>query len=650
MVMKKREQVFALLLHLQCLLFPVDALLFMQQERLRSLHLCAWNEELPESVVSSLADRGVTQMLPVQQSAWKVVKERLDAVISSPTATGKTLAYVVPLIARLVDEEALKKEALKEETKKRSIPMPRVVVLAPSRELVQQIGREFSFVAKAFGEEGCLATAVACGGMPMERSVAGLRARGGADVVVATPGRLAELLRAKQLSFRKLETLVLDEADALLDEDDVPEVRRFLDGMENDYQLLLFSATITDKVRSFARGLMELDHSAGQVDILASRRAKLNHFALAASETEWSVLCADLLLTLLENTSTAIVFVRTIAMAQELSDYLTRALRHSRVLALHSDLAPAARKRAVYHLSNTEQYSTILVATDIAARGLDLPGVDLVLQLGLPRQRGRDGTLDTDLYAHRSGRAGREANSTSTSIVLFDPTNAENKLLPHLLEFLNSTYQYSMQLILPPSSFDLAQAASALATNLCARVSAETLDTFSTSDQLNSQYLPTSAIVVLAGLDCLPTGTIASSRLTSRSLLTARTVDRTLCLRPNRQQSYESIILSASAVTRAFKLLGSGKVPSVKLVHGAAYLDFPAHRAHAIRENAIRNPDLLPPKFELLLLPEEDPDHVFPWIEYSTSPSDSSGDESPRKSPPRKKLLKTKSRRGTHST
>ena len=316
----------------------------------------------------------------------------------------------------------------------------------PSRELARQVGKVWGALLKD-------KVATVFGGAPLERHAHQLRARGGTAVVVGTAGRLRELEREGHLSFGALEAMVLDEADVLLDEKDQPDVAAFLARMNHDYQLVLCSATFDARVRRFAMDTMELPPTAPNFVTLgassggaltgngldgdgaaggAVESATAEGGTVAAEVRHWCVaakgaavragVAGDLVAAL--RPRRCIVFAGTKAEVDAVAAVLSARLLGDTVASLHGDMPQALRARALatFRASSVGEddgggkdggsggaaaCSRVLVATDVAARGLDVPGVDLVVQLGLPRLGGKAGTFDAGLYTHRVGRAGR---------------------------------------------------------------------------------------------------------------------------------------------------------------------------------------------------------------------------------------------------
>jgi superfamily II DNA/RNA helicase len=531
------------------------------EERTNKAKAATCWEGLPETVLNNLAARNIKTPLPAQDRAWGPLVNGLDAIVSSPTATGKTLAYLIPLAQRLLEKP-------RDLPTKRGPASPRLIVMAPSRELSSQIAKEWDELVKGTSAMKC---ALTIGGVPLHRCIASLRRNGGADVVVATPGRLAELIRQGRgrfvdqeivLSFDNLETFVLDEADALLNEEDVPEVKRFLDGMDHDYQLALVSATITNKVRKFARGAMEIVDQ-GDVDINQSRRI-VEHESIAAPEAEWPQVASELIQGCSSN---AVVFCRSIATCKSTADVLRRSLpaQTSIILELHGDLDAAARRRVFREARSSEDRSIILVATDVAARGLDIDDVGLCLQLGAPLKAGRRGVLDADLYAHRFGRAARGGEAGAASIVAFDATAGEAPLV----EALSENYPDLWPSKPPPAPSKVREAAIRRALGACDRVDDDTVaavlgDLPALSDN-EAKRLLAAALAALANVK-------SQGR---RSRETGKASDRTL------RVTASSGDLAPGAVVKALKALGSGKLGRVRVVDDGcgAYVEVPAKRA-----------------------------------------------------------------------
>jgi superfamily II DNA/RNA helicase len=342
-------------------------------------------------------------LLPIQQKSYQHIANGGDTVLFSPTGTGKTLAYILPLAARLLSWKrdgslANKRSSLKRTPANRNDSMssehiepatPSILVLEPSRELARQVGKVWTRFHPTAAQSSKKHVVTVFGGVPMTRHAAQLNSK--TDVVVGTPGRIRELIREKYLSTANLKSIVLDEADTLLDFKDVPEVEWLLDGMQDDYQLILASATINKRVHVFVDEIMEIevgeegfiivnkdvdgqDVSQNDGSSPLMEQPEVRHWSMAASVSSRVALASDLILTTAPRRG--IIFAASKAeveqVAHELSDRLSA--DHS-IHVLHGDMVQQARSRTVAtfrgeqtHGSSSKQTQSrmtrILVATD----------------------------------------------------------------------------------------------------------------------------------------------------------------------------------------------------------------------------------------------------------------------------------------------
>jgi superfamily II DNA/RNA helicase len=338
-------------------------------------------------LVRVLADRDVTTPFAIQTIALPDALAGLDILAESPTGSGKTLAFGLPLIERTIGANR----------------RPAALVLAPTRELAIQIAEELSPLAAAKGQR----IATVYGGVPLPAQAE--RARS-AHVVIGTPGRLQDLLQRRLISLDHVRILVLDEADRMLDMGFRPQVDRILERVPANRQTMLFSATLGDAVAELARAYT----------VNASRfRAELPQEAVQGDvqHTFVAVRVEDKLDRLVEQLDAverlALVFVRT----KHGADRLARRLGKQSVPAvtLHGNMSQNQRERALTHFSSG-RVST-LVATDVAARGLDVDDISHVINFDPP-------ALAAD-YVHRVGRTGR-AGRTGTGVTLVLPDQQED--------------------------------------------------------------------------------------------------------------------------------------------------------------------------------------------------------------------------------
>nr|WP_241254635.1 DEAD/DEAH box helicase [Brevibacillus sp. SYP-B805] len=325
--------------------------------------------QIPASFVEHLTERNIVTPTPVQTAVIPPILAGKDVLAESPTGSGKTLAYLLPLCARL-DAESKEIQGL---------------ILAPTHELAMQIFREAERVLAVSG----LHAVALIGGVDPKRQLEKLKTR--PAVVVATPGRLKELLEQRKVKVHTVKTVVVDEADRLLDEGFAAAVRDVLRRLMRDTQRLFFSATLPESIVSLIEPLVK-EPVIIRAEAPASRM-KVLHFYLV-SEGRKKVDTLRRLLRLV-NARSAIVFVNTLEKVEEIVAKLR--YHHLECRLLHRDASKEERAHTL------QQFRAgafpVLIATDVAARGIDIPGVECVVHF--------DPAADADAYVHRSGRTGR---------------------------------------------------------------------------------------------------------------------------------------------------------------------------------------------------------------------------------------------------
>jgi len=327
-------------------------------------------------LLKSVLASGYENATPVQQQAIPAALTGRDLLVSSHTGSGKTAAFMLPSIQRLLVESTGKGMG------------PRVLVLTPTRELAQQVEK----AAITYGNEvRRFRTACLVGGSPYGLQLKRLSQP--VDVVVATPGRLIDHLERGKIDFSRLEVLVLDEADRMLDMGFVDDIKAIAARCPKERQTLLFSATLDGVVGNLAR---ELTRDAQRIEIAAEAKqeAKIEQRLLFADNMDHKNRLLDALLRGVEMTQ-AIVFASTKRSTEEISGLLADSGFASD--ALHGDMQQGQRNRALQRLR--EGRTRVLVATDVAARGIDIAGISHVINFDLPRQ--------AEDYVHRIGRTGR---------------------------------------------------------------------------------------------------------------------------------------------------------------------------------------------------------------------------------------------------
>jgi ATP-dependent RNA helicase RhlE len=338
---------------------------------------------LSSALVRRCESLGFTEPTPIQKQSTPIILRGSDLIACAETGTGKTAAFLLPAIERVCDQKT---------------PGIKILVIAPTRELVSQIEESYRELAPKK-----LACVSLIGGANMTRQCAALRRN--PSVVIATPGRLFDHIERGTINLSTIEILVLDEADRMLDMGFLPVIKKILVKLPEKRQTLLFSATMSAPVRQLAQGFMKTPESVevNRVNKTAQTVEQLIYPVAAASKTA-------LLLNWLEtgNYQQVLVFTRTKRGADRLAHILTaRELKASRI---HANRSQSQRETAL--LEFRQGKTRVLVATNIAARGIDIDEVSHVINYDVPE-------VPED-YVHRVGRTGR-AGSTGQAITLVSP-------------------------------------------------------------------------------------------------------------------------------------------------------------------------------------------------------------------------------------
>ena len=593
--------------------------------------------------------------LDLVRSVLRRLHEMYIVLTIALISIGKTLAYVLPLLSKLSNTPPLPRQTRLHSKSHPRIPIsaPQILVIIPSRELARQVGKEFDAFAKArvgsLNSISSVKVATVHGGVPVERHVSLLRPanpRLSPRILVGTPGRIRELHREGHFEYGQVMTVVLDEADVLLDKVDSPDVQAILSDLEQaleekeEYQLLLVSATMNHHVVDFAREMeiapsamiqvrgsdsttpiqMELERvaiSAAMESTIAQQPVR--HWSMSAKASARPKVAMDLVSIL--SPLLTIVFVASKAEAESVAGSFSTKLGGLMIVrVLHGDLVQSARSRTIALMKdvarNNRDCQQILVATDVASRGIDLP-VDLVIQFGVPRQSGRDGTYSKDLYTHRVGRTGRvrsellssksnpaenlKLNHGSNAVLLYDPEQGEGKLIAPLREDIYRDLGIWIEPKPLPSSLQVAEAAYDKTKSLIQLGNAD-LSNRSQSlkgyfrsrleSELNHlkadelvEYLARAMVQLSQHID--PDS--SPFQLPTASLLTASPSDRTVRV-VKQTTSQQSHTLTPSEVTKTCKLLGSGKLGKVIVCKdGSIIFDLPLQRAQRLVEAASLN-------------------------------------------------------------
>jgi len=337
-----------------------------------------------EPILRSVKEEGYTIPTPIQGKAIPIILQGIDLIGCAQTGTGKTAAFAVPILQLLsIDKHFDRKKKI------------RSLIVTPTRELAIQIEESF----KAYGRYTGLTCTVVFGGVNQNPQTSALR--NGVDILVATPGRLLDLMNQGFISLKDIEIFVLDEADRMLDMGFIHDVRKIIAALPKKRQSLFFSATMPPEIVKLAGSIVykpvkvEVTPSASTVDIV-------NQYVYFIDKGNKNSLLLELLKD--KKIKTALVFTRT----KYGADKVIRVLKQKNIIAeaIHGNKAQNARQRA---LSNFKSQSTrVLVATDIAARGIDVEDLEYVINYEIPNI--------SETYVHRIGRTGRAgANGTAIS-------------------------------------------------------------------------------------------------------------------------------------------------------------------------------------------------------------------------------------------
>src|SRR5437660_12227546 len=338
---------------------------------------------IPE-LLRAVAEEGYERPTPIQQETIPLVLEGRDLIGSAQTGTGKTAAFMLPILQRLA---AGKKRAL------------RALVLVPTRELAEQVLQS----ARAYGRHTGVTAAAVYGGVGMEPQTQALRQH--TDIIVATPGRLLDHMERGHINFATLEVLVLDEADRMLDMGFAPDVKRILRALPTKRQTLLFSATISREVDALARAALN-GHASVEIGRRAQAAEGIEHVIVAVDKLQKRGVLAKILQ--VKPAGQTLVFTRTKYGADKLVTFLRR--EGIAAHAIHGDKAQSHRTRTLDAFRSGE--ADVLVATDIAARGIDVDGIRMVVNFDVPHE--------AEVYVHRVGRTAR-AGARGLALTLLSP-------------------------------------------------------------------------------------------------------------------------------------------------------------------------------------------------------------------------------------
>src|ERR1700694_3796993 len=371
----------------------------IDNERLRLPSMTALNPTFAklgvrDEIVRALAEEGIEHPFAIQELTLPLALAGDDLIGQARTGMGKTYAFGVPMLQRITTD-----------AERPLTGIPRALVVVPTRELCLQVSGDLAGAAKSLsaGERKLTVTSI-YGGRPYEPQIEALAT--GVDVVVGTPGRLLDLAQQGHLRLGGLSMLVLDEADEMLDLGFLPDIERILRQIPDERQAMLFSATMPDPIITLARTFMnQPTHIRAEAPHSAATHDTTEQFVYRAHALDKMELVSRVLQA--RGRGATMVFTRTKRTAQKVADDLAE--RGFKVGAVHGDLGQAAREKALKAFRTGD--IDVLVATDVAARGIDIDDVTHVINYQCPD--------DEKTYIHRIGRTGR-AGRTGIAVTLVD--------------------------------------------------------------------------------------------------------------------------------------------------------------------------------------------------------------------------------------
>ncbi|XP_061965764.1 DEAD-box ATP-dependent RNA helicase 53, mitochondrial-like isoform X1 [Populus nigra] len=350
------------------------------------------NLGISKEIVNSLAKKGITKLFPIQKAVLEPAMQGKDMFGRARTGTGKTLAFGIPILDKII-------EFNKQHGKGRN---PLAMVMAPTRELARQVQKEFHDSAPS------LDTICLYGGVPISSQMRELEY--GVDVVVGTPGRIIDLMKRGSLNLSEIKHVVLDEADQMLGVGFVDDIETILSRLPKKRHSMCFSATMPSWIKQLVRKYLK---DPLTIDLVGDSDKKLaDGITLYSIASDMYAKASILgpLITEHAKGGKCIVFTETKRDADRLAYAMAK---NHKCEALHGDISQNVRERTLSGFR--EGHFNILVATDVAARGLDVPNVDLIIHYALPRC--------SETFVHRSGRTGR-AGKKGTAILIYTQDDA----------------------------------------------------------------------------------------------------------------------------------------------------------------------------------------------------------------------------------
>ncbi|KAM7272182.1 hypothetical protein ACFE04_026845 [Oxalis oulophora] len=450
---------------------------------------------ISEPLKQKLISKGIDHLFPIQAATFDLILDGNDMVGRARTGQGKTLAFVLPILESLINGQSKDRKTGYGRT-------PSVLVLLPTRELAKQVAEDFDAYGSSLGLSSCCIY----GGGGSSYSSQEMKLRRGVDIVIGTPGRIKDHIERNNLDFKLLKFRVLDEADEMLKMGFVDDVELILGKVEdaNKVQTLLFSATLPDWVKHISSKFLKANKKT--IDLVGNAKMKastnVRHYVLPCSYQARPQVIPDVIRCYSSGGRT-IVFAET----KEDCSKLTESLSGAR--ALHGDIQQSQREVTLAGFRSGKFLT--LVATNVAARGLDINDVQLIIQCEPPR--------DVEDYIHRSGRTGRAGNS-GIAVMLYDPRKSN-------IAKIERDSGVKFEHISAPQPVDIAKAAGTQAAEAVSQVSDSVIPAFKAAAEelINSSDLSPAELLAKALAK-----SIGYTDIKCRSLLTSMENHVTLML------------------------------------------------------------------------------------------------------------------------
>ncbi|EIT85195.1 DEAD/DEAH box helicase [Fictibacillus macauensis ZFHKF-1] len=360
-------------------------------------------------LIEALVEQGFKKPTDIQERVVPGILNGYDIIGQSQTGSGKTMAFLLPILNKI---DATKNEI-------------QAVITAPTRELAQQIFQEYEKLAAYFPEEAPITAKTVVGGTDRKRMAD--RLKNPPHLIIGTPGRINDLVKNEGLNIYSATTLVVDEADQMLDMGFIEDVDQLASRMAETIQMLVFSATIPEKLQPFLKKYMNQPRHV-HVSPEQTTAKEIKHVLIPLKHKDKTKLLIEVAKAY--NPYLCLIFVNTKKMADEVSDAMSTAGLN--VQRLHGDIQPRERKSIMKRIQKAEyQY---VVATDLAARGIDIKGISHIINYELPK--------DLDYYIHRTGRTGR-AGMTGIAATIIEPSDqlALQKLQQRKIPFVQEEWR-----------------------------------------------------------------------------------------------------------------------------------------------------------------------------------------------------------------